>query len=476
MGGWASPYDLFREELDQQRDEGCIIPKLLRRRFAELHPIQDQWNYERIKPLYAELMALEGDAESAARHPNDLAAIRALRPDGPRDLHYRPADGELLDRLHGAWTGRCVGCALGKTVEIMALGRDAAGRLDGRQNVKRYLTNRGHWPLADFFSNIDAGDGLKLSPWCKRSERENIAFMEPDDDIHYTLTGLGVVEENGPDFDWQMVGRYWLSHIPPMYICGELQPLQNLMRRSMRGWQGSVTPQFTRRHWNPYRESVGAQIRCDGYAYLCAGKPELAAEFAWRDAHWTHERNGIYGAMMFAAIQSAAFVESDPFRLIEIGLSEIPADCRLARMAREALRWIRTEKDFEGCMVRLEEALGDMITYHVINNALVCMIALCHGGMDANHAPAVAVMCGLDTDCNGATVGSVVGARCGRKRFGGIMAPRLNDTMRPAMVDFQGVSLAELAQRSLVQWKRVDGYWRERQARAPALAVGQAVP
>ena len=36
-------------------------------------------------------------------------------------------------------------------------------------------------------------------------------------------------------------------------------------------------------------------IRADAYGYACPGRPELAAELAWRDAGLTHRRTGIYG-------------------------------------------------------------------------------------------------------------------------------------------------------------------------------------
>jgi hypothetical protein len=470
MAGWTSPLNLLSEEFVQRADEGCRIPAGLRQRFQELHPVHDQWSYGKIDPIYDDLMALEEDPLLAAAEPNDLTAIRALRPQGPRDLHYAPGEEELLDRLHGAWTGRCVGCALGKPVEGMGMGRDADLSLNGRRNIKRYLQGRGDWPLSNYFSGAENGDGLKI--WCERSQRENIRFMEGDDDIHYSLTGLGVLEESGPEFTWQHVGRYWLSHIPVSHICtAETQAVTNLQMVSARGHDGTATPAFTRRRRNPYREWIGAQIRSDGWAWVCAGKPELAAEFAWRDAHWTHERNGIYGEMLFAAIQAAAFVEGDPLRLVEIGLSEIPRDCRLARWTRTCLGWIRESQDFESCMSRLEQALPEMHAVHTINNALICVIALCYGKMEPSSTAAIAVMCALDTDCNGATVGSITGAHRGRKRFGGTLAPQLNDTICPGMVGFERVSMLELAKRTAVQWKRVDAYWKARLAAQAAPAA-----
>lgn len=46
---------------------------------------------------------------------------------------------------------------------------------------------------------------------------------------------------------------------------------------------------------------------------------------------------------------------------------------------------------------------------HVISNAEICAAALLWGAGDFDRTIAYAVLPGLDTDCNGATVGSVLG-------------------------------------------------------------------
>jgi ADP-ribosylglycohydrolase len=460
MAGWTTPLNLLNEELTQRADEGCVIPAALRQKIAELHPEKDTWNYAAVEPLYDALVQLAEDPVLAEREPNELAAIRALRPAGPRDLHWKPDASELHDRLHGAWTGRATGCALGKPVEGMGMGL-RQGISCGRGDIKRYLEQRGDWPLRDFFSGRDVGDGMKIC--CEPSMRENIAYMEPDDDIHYSLIGLGVIEQYGPDFKWYDIARYWLAHLPYEAICtAETQAILNYMNRSARCWfpggLGVATPSFTRRHRNPYREWIGAQIRADGWAFCCAGKPELAAEFAYRDASWTHERNGIYGEMLFAAIQAAAFVEADPLRLVEIGLSEIPQDCRLAVDVRWLVERLPGCKDWESCMDLVDARYLKMSGVHTINNALICIMALFYGRMDTVESTTISVMAGLDTDCNGATVGSIVGASAGKSRFKNDLAGRLNDTIKPNLIDFQVVTMTELAHRTARQWHRVSEY------------------
>jgi hypothetical protein len=463
MSGWAADLELLLEERKQRIDEGCVVSAELSARIDALDRHDDRWNQDRIDPLYAELLSLPADPELAAREPNDLAEIRKLRPTDHVDvLPWTLTEPELLDRLHGAWTGRCCGCASGKPVEFMGMRIDN-GVLTGRKAIKAYLQKANAWPLENFIPER-AGD--EQVP-CPASTRENIAYMEPDDDIHYSLVGLAVLEDHGPGFRWKHVALCWTQRIPFGAICtAETQAVLNFWNGSARFFQRDqvrVDPETTRSHRNPYREWIGAQIRSDGWAWACAGKPELAAEFAHRDSHWTHTRNGIYGAMFCAAMQAAAFVEHEPRKLVEIGLGQIPAECRLARGVRECLRWIDECDDWESCMEKLEERYPDMSPVHTINNALICVISLIAGNMDTRLATTIAVMSGLDTDCNGATVGSIVGAAAGRANFDAAFAAPLNDRVQPAMIGFSDTTMRELAERHLAVWKRVDAYYTERE-------------
>jgi ADP-ribosylglycohydrolase len=371
-------------------------------------------------------------------------------------LNWEPDDAELLDRFHGAWTGRCLGCALGKPVEVIGFQRDGSGRLIGRRLIRERLEATNDWPLRDYFT----GRTLSGQPTliCPDSTRERIRYMEADDDIHYTLTGIGILEKNGFGFSWKDVAAYWTDNIPVGSICtAEIQALLNVLNRAVRFRipETELDISEIRRFWNPYREWIGAQIRSDGWAWACAGHPEKAAELAWRDASWTHERNGIYGEMFMAAIQAAAFVVDDPLELIRIGLSEIPRDCRLAKAVRMAVEWKEQAADFEEAMDLLEAdpVLNALDPVHTINNAVVCVTALLFGGMDLDRTASLAVSGGLDTDCNGASTGSVVGAAIGRRRYTGNLAGPLRDRIRPRMPEFHDLTLKELAERTLALWR-----------------------
>jgi ADP-ribosylglycohydrolase len=454
---FVTPWDglprLVALELEQRIYEGAIVPPELR---TAVHAVAG--DDRKAGALLARLADLPADPDFPYGQPNDLDGIRAGRPDGPRRLPMSLSDSQLFDRFYGAWAARAAGCALGKPVELMGMSR--RGLAGGRHAIRAYLEHRGDWPLRDYFSGRDVGDGLHLiSP---TSQREEIAYLEPDDDLNYTLIALHLLETVGAGFAWYDVADAWNHCLASSALCtAELVAMTNYVAASPRAAlafadaSARAEPSHTRTHCNPYREWIGAQIRADGWGYACAGNPELAAELAWRDASWTHSANGIYAEMFFAAVVSAAFVERGPIRLIEIGLSEIPAASRLAEAIRGALAWFDQCSDEEEFLARLESTYGALHPTHAVPNALIVLMAIYYGEMDTVLAPCLAVAAGFDTDCNGATAGSIVGAADGYDAADKTLIKRLNDTVRSNVAGFEETRLQTLAERQLEVYSAV---------------------
>ena len=436
ISGWAAPLELLKAEIQQLQEEGFDVPEEIRSRCAAFEVEKDSWTPE-LEDIFRRLQNLPMRPDWPYEEPDGLEEIRKLRPDGPRHLGFNGTGRELLNRYHGAWRGRAVGCALGKPVEGKS-----------RSWIHEMLVEQGEWELNNFFRSDYPGI------WCPRSCRENICCMEPDDDIHYTLIGLRVMEEKGIDFQWFDVADAWNSHLPYNKICtAETQAILNYnMLRPRTGVPGgNATPGFTRSFNNPYREWIGAAIRADFWGYAVPGEPELAASLAYRDACWTHTKNGIYAEMFMAALISGAFVENDPEKLIRIGLSEIPANCRLAEAVRKSLEWKNECASWEQFMDKVDTRYCNLSWVHAINNMQIVVMALLYGNFTIDRNTALAVMGGLDTDCNGATVGSITGIINPESVFAG----RLNDTIEPEFIGENSCRMLELAERTLSVHKKI---------------------
>lgn len=461
MAGWEPLRGIVRLEFVQGREEGRD-PQALDRLQAEFEAAGE--NEEALAALHAKLLEVPMDPGYAFDEPTALEEIRARRPARVRKLAPVLSDAELLDRLHGAWLGRCVGCALGKPVEGF-MGSHSG--LASWERQKRYLTAiaPAEWPLRDYIPVHSPAEGETGKVGCAPSTREHIAFMESDDDIRYTVLGQVVLQRFGAGFTSSQVAHTWFDLLPYNHVCtAETQAYRNLVirhdafRQRPSAERGTALDRETdwtwvTHHLNPYREWIGAQIRVDSYGYACPGNPELAAEMAWRDARISHVKNGVYGAMLCAAMIAEAFVNPDPLGIVEAGLAEIPATSRLYAEMREVVALCaRLGNDF----TRFEEVIGEIYRtlghYHAVhtnNNAALCVAAVLLSGGDFAKAITFAVMGGWDTDCNGATVGSIVGARAGAKAAPAHWTGRLSDTLNSLIPEYHPVAISECARRSL---------------------------
>jgi len=184
-------------------------------------------------------------------------------------------------------------------------------------------------------------------------------------------------------------------------------------RIAYRNLVNNLWPPQSATYHNPCREWIGAQIRADIWGYVSPGWPEKAAEFAFRDAAISHVKNGIYGEMFVAAILATAFVASDVEEVIRIGLSEIPRNCRLAEAVQDTVDWSKELISWEQVWNKINEKYEHYHPVHTINNAALVVMGLMFGQRDYETSIVVAVRGGWDTDCTGATAGSVCGMMLG---------------------------------------------------------------
>lgn len=420
---------LLQDEVRQRQEEGCDVSA-----YADRVAAADASDKDRLQSLYYELSALPADPILAAREPSDLDGIRALRPDGPRRYAGAHTEVALRDRIAGAWLGRAAGCLLGKPCE---------GWYHDR--IRAYLERAGAYPLDDYFPLLvpNGPDGLR-EDLPKRWLRGCVCAAPRDDDTDYTILGLHIIEENGLDFTTTDVAGQWLNHLPFWQVyTAERVAYANLV--------DGLQPPSTATFCNPYREWIGAQIRADAFGYVYAGWPEMAADAAFRDAALSHVKNGIYGEMWAAATIAAAFSAGTALEAVEAGLSEIPARCRLAEALRQTIAWCAEGGDWEATWQRVNESYGHYHPVHTINNACAVVLALLHGLGDFERTIAISVMCGWDTDCNGATAGSILGALLGAEALPAKWVVPLNDTIESAVQGFSVSRISDLAERTLRQ-------------------------
>ncbi|THA38879.1 ADP-ribosylglycohydrolase family protein [Streptomyces sp. A1547] len=317
--------------------------------------------------------------------------------DGPAREPGHRVDPRLRERLERAWTGRAVGCVLGKPVEKLPL-----------EGIRALARAAGNWPLDDWFTERGVpAELLAAHPWNRRSAAtslaENIDGAPEDDDLNYPLLNLILLRRYGRGFTTADVARLWLDELP----AGRTFTAERLAYRNL---LLGLEPPATATHHNPFREWIGGLIRADVHGWTNPGDPAAAAAQAHRDAVLTHTGNGVYAALFAAAaIAEAAGGRADVHTALRAGLAVVPPRSRLAEAVRHAVDTAtrHADADFDRVVDRLHARYGHYHWVHAVPNTALIAAALTHADGDFTRSVCRAVSGGWDTDSNGATAGSL---------------------------------------------------------------------
>lgn len=163
-------------------------------------------------------------------------------------------------------------------------------------------------------------------------------------------------------------------------------------------------------------EQIGAQIFIDGWAMVCPGDPEKAAELARRAASVSHDGEAIYGAQVVAAMEAQAFVEPDLGRLLDTASGLIPRDSVIYALINDMRTWRAEEPDWRKTRAKVQAQYG-YDRYgggcHMVPNHAVILLGLLYGDDDFQQSLMIANTAGWDTDCNSGNVGCLMGIKNG---------------------------------------------------------------
>ncbi len=88
------------------------------------------------------------------------------------------------------------------------------------------------------------------------------------------------------------------------------------------------------------------------------------------------------------------------------------------------------------------------IVNHSLPNAAIVVMALLKGEGDFGRTIGIAVMAGLDTDCNGATAGSIMGCALGTRGIPAYWTDPFNDRITTHLKGLSELSISEMAGRT----------------------------
>ena len=253
-------------------------------------------------------------------------------------------------------------------------------------------------------------------------EKLGAPLVVTDDDVAGTFTFLRALEDHelSPGLTSEHIGKTWLNYL--------------VEKRSVLWWGGNGsssehTAWLNLKNGIPapdsgsiavngltIAEQIGAQIFIDGWALIAPGKPALASEFAKKAGSVSHDGESVYAAMLWAAMEAEAFLEKDVDHLLNVGLSQIPPKCQIAKLIKDIREWHKLLPDWQDCRQKIADNYGYDKYHgncHVMPNHALMIMALLYAPHDFSKGQMIVNTAGWDTDCNAGNLGCLHGIMLG---------------------------------------------------------------
>jgi len=431
------PRELVRNEILELKESGYDIEEA-KKLFSQYLWLEKHFDFEDMRYFFYSIFPKLHKKENFRYiEPSDLKNIME-ESDFEKNSENIPSEDRLLDKIYGGWLGRAAGCTLGKPTEGFT-----------REKIFKYLSSTDQYPLSDYIDSTNIKEIGQLDPLRLRATKGKINGTPRDDDMDYPIINLICLEKKGKEFTSLDIGNIWLENLPYYLVyTAERVAYKNLIN--------GYAPPKSANHMNPYREWIGAQIRADMFGWISPGNPYQAAKLAFKDASLSHTKNGIYGEMFVAAMIATAFVNRNPIEIVKTGMKYIPTKSRLYEAVKYTTEIALSNDNWGKVWDIVMERYGRYHWIHTINNAAIVVLSLICGKGNFEKSIAIAVQSGLDTDCNSATVGSILGVTKGAKNLPTKFIDPLYNRLDSYIPEFAHSKISELARRTLCLAKKAE--------------------
>ena len=250
--------------------------------------------------------------------------------------------------------------------------------------------------------------GTAGAPYEGMKQRLNLRFSAeeadttlPNDDLDLQVLWLEILERKGIYVTSDDLADIFLERCP--YSPGEYAVFKKNYKRN-------IHPPMSGTYNNPYYlEGMGCPIRSEIWACISPGNMMLASELAAIDGVIDHGGNSVYAECFLAALEAEAFFNNDIRDLIEKSLLLIPETSKMYTLINDVSDWCEKFRDWETVREKIIHYYGHPDCTNVFQNMGFLLTALLKGEMDFIKTMEIAVNCGYDTDCTGATAGAVIG-------------------------------------------------------------------
>ncbi len=297
----------------------------------------------------------------------------------------------VRDRIAGGWVGQMVGVVAAGWTEFGYKGR---------------IIPEGEFPEWDPFAFFTA--------WMQ-------------DDLYVEVPLLVAMRQHGVQAGWPVLGQAFRDTQFQLWHGNETA------RHALK--EGLEAPDSGHFSHNKHCDDIDWQIESDYLGLMAPGLTRQAVELAWRQGHLIGYGDGVYGGVWVAAMHAEAFVATDLQQVIDAGLAAIPEDTDFRKVLRDVQDgFARHPDDWTATWQEIEDQWGTAdrcpygrdISYNIDAklNAGYVLMGLLYGRGDFWNSIRIAIRCGQDSDCNGSTVGGILGTLYG---YSGIPAEYLTE-------------------------------------------------
>ena len=329
--------------------------------------------------------------------PTTWEAYRRALPGALPSVEGTIDAAAYVDRVNGAWLGKCIGTALGDPVEGWT--REAIRAAHGW--VDRYIVD---------------------------PKTEN-------DDTAYPILVLHTLDEFGAEFTSAQLALEWVEHLPFAYTAEQVA-LENV--------KAGLMPPESRWHGNPCGAWVGGQMRGEIHGLVAPLTPDVAAEYAFRDAVISHYREGMQGEVYAAVLTSLAFGGPPVEDLLRQALKFVPWDSPFAATVERVIDWCHRYGEWEGVACAIERELERYHWIHTLPNIACVVCGLVLGEGDFERTILTTLACGHDTDCSVGQAAALLGVLQGAARLPDKWSGPIGEALDTYVLGFERIELDAL--------------------------------
>lgn len=242
-------------------------------------------------------------------------------------------------------------------------------------------------------------------PFEGKTDTSRITYYDPvptamvgNDDIDLQVVWVDCLRRNGFPVNRKHLADSWKHvHFGPDEYAVTIYNTRNGLSAPLSGW-----------HTNKFHAGMGAAIRSELWAALAPGAPALAVSLAREDACVDHYGDGVDACLFLTAVESAAYVQDNLDTLVDIGLSLISAESRLAHGLQDTRQWWKQSQNWQSVRQQILDKYGVPNWTDVTINLCFILLAWLARKNNFGKSICLAVNMGYDTDCTAATLGSIL--------------------------------------------------------------------